>query len=1049
MLVNTEYWQEEGRRFEKLGYYTESPKGTSAYREYWVEQHRRCLEGYMGIPGTYYFYLNFYPILAKDEVTGRKMRKLPRILDIDLEYFKIVEQARQEKKGVIMLKPRRTGFSFKNSSLCVHEYNFYKDSKCIIGAYMSELSKYTMQMALEGLNFLDKNTAWVKPRNPDTRDHVKARHQVTIDGVTTWRGYNSEIFTLTFKDNPFASVGKSANIFLFEEAGTFDNLINSYNIAEPCWKDGSDMIGIPIIFGTGGDMEGGTRDFAEMYYNPDKYNLLAFENIWEENKGATCGWFVPATRGNLGSYKGKALVDKNGNSQQELALDYIKHFRDTKNNGDPKAIRDAITQYPLTPSEAFLRNRGSFFPTAELQEHLSMVETNKHMYNAGVTVELVMDSGANVIAKPNNDLHAIVDFPLKGDDVKDGAVVIWEEPYKDSKGVIPYGLYIAGCLTPGEKVLTDKGLMCIEDVTLDDKLINKDGKIVDIINLQRYFKENEDIYELSVANTFRTTTFTQEHPIYVSDNILRSDKTINEDLFNFNYVTIKDVKEGQWIKYPNVYKFKNDFDISTLWFSDNGDYYLYNEDFWWFVGLVLGDGWCESNGQRICASFNITDSYYINKYKAIINNLFKRQVQERVRGNCVELSFCHNKLNTFITDNFGKYAHGKYIPEWAKRINDNLKVQLVLGYLASDGCVLKTKTGYFSTEFVSINLELLESIQDILFSIGIISGLSKMRNASEHLFRGKLLKTKVCYHLRLSEHDTILLKQLSNIEDFKLSKVDLNNLTPRRRRPKTGCFISNCGNYIYFKIKNINKSKYTGIVYNFECETHTFMCHHINTHNCDPVDQDKAESSTSLGSIFIYKTFVSASKTHNIIVAEYTGRREKADDFYEICRRLLLYYNAKCLYENQLKGLKGYFEMKQSLHLLYEQPQILKDIVKNSKVQRGYGIHMNRGTNGSSGIKDQCELYLKQWLLEERIVDAETGEKVLNLQTILSIPLLKELINYDKEGNFDRVIAFMLCILQSKENHKIHVDEYVNRPPDQYWNDMGKFFKKNTLRYIN
>lgn len=41
---------------------------------------------------------------------------------------------------------------------------------------------------------------------------------------------------------------------------------------------------------------------------------------------------------------------------------------------------------------------------------------------------------------------------------------------------------------------------------------------------------------------------------------------------------------------------------------------------------------------------------------------------------------------------------------------------------------------------------------------------------------------------------------------------------------------------ILIKIENIEKSSYTGIVYNFECETHTFMCRNILTHNCDPLN---------------------------------------------------------------------------------------------------------------------------------------------------------------------------------------------------------------------
>ena len=69
-----------------------------------------------------------------------------------------------------------------------------------------------------------------------------------------------------------------------------------------------------------------------------------------------------------------------------------------------------------------------------------------------------------------------------------------------------------------------------------------------------------------------------------------------------------------------------------------------------------------------------------------------------------------------------------------------------------------------------------------------------------------------------------------------------------------------------------------------------------------------------------------------------------------------------------------------------EQPGILKDIVPNSKVHRGYGIHM------SDPIKRQAEIYLRDWLLEKR-ADRQDGEDMLNLHTLYSIPLIKELIS--------------------------------------------------------
>jgi hypothetical protein len=193
----------------------------------------------------------------------------------------------------------------------------------------------------------------------------------------------------------------------------------------------------------------------------------------------------------------------------------------------------------------------------------------------------------------------------------------------------------------------------------------------------------------------------------------------------------------------------------------------------------------------------------------------------------------------------------------------------------------------------------------------------------------------------------------------------------------------------------------------------------------DPYDQDKSESG-SLGSAIVYKRFYRADKTHDIIVAEYTSRPNTAEDFYEVCRKLCIYYQAKALYENQLKGLKVYFEQKNSLMYLSEQPSIIKDIIKDSKVQRGYGIHMNRGSGSATGIKDQCELYLKKWLYEEVVADPESGLKIMRYQTIKSIPLLKELIAYDREINTDRCIAIMLCILQTHELHRIHVQELSN-----------------------
>lgn len=190
----------------------------------------------------------------------------------------------------------------------------------------------------------------------------------------------------------------------------------------------------------------------------------------------------------------------------------------------------------------------------------------------------------------------------------------------------------------------------------------------------------------------------------------------------------------------------------------------------------------------------------------------------------------------------------------------------------------------------------------------------------------------------------------------------------------------------------------------------------------DPYDQDKAENSVSFGSFFIYKRFISADQTYHIPVAEYTARPEFANDFYEQCRRLLEYYNAKALYENQNPGLKKYFETKFCTHLLHTQPNIIKSISPNSNVNRQYGIHM------SKPIKEELEIMLRDWL------KTELEDGIMQLTKICSIPLLKELIAYDGERNTDRVIAFGLCILQDTEMFRVRAQEKKEIKRDSFFN---------------
>lgn len=176
----------------------------------------------------------------------------------------------------------------------------------------------------------------------------------------------------------------------------------------------------------------------------------------------------------------------------------------------------------------------------------------------------------------------------------------------------------------------------------------------------------------------------------------------------------------------------------------------------------------------------------------------------------------------------------------------------------------------------------------------------------------------------------------------------------------------------------------------------------------DPYDHDQS-GTNSLGSCFVYKRFQNFETGSNVIVAEYTGRPKTAEMFYENVRKLAVYYNARIMYENQNKGLFSYFSNKHCDWMLADQPSILKDIVSNSKVERGKGSHV------SKEIKLWGEGKIKEELEEER------GNGDLGLNHIYSEPLLEELIAYNDKGNFDRVMAFMQIMIFKEQLYNLQV----------------------------
>jgi len=504
--INTEVFQEAGNHFMKYGTYCSDPWGSPDWFTFWTEERDRCINGYqtggVRVTGHHYFYLNYTQIkvaIASGGKSARKIIKFPDFWDGDYNYFWSLEIAKngvanegslvtsasekdvinalaeQDQKGamikaienlqlqikpderdiygakhMIVGKSRRKGYSYKNGGICANIYNTTPNALTIIGAFEKKFlyPKGTMGMTSDYINFLNKNTAWVMPRDVvDKQDHRKASYVTTKNGVKIEKGYMSEVMALTFKDNPDAARGKDADLILLEEAGAFPNLKSAYSATQPGLTAGDYITGQMVIFGTGGDMEGGTADFADMFERPGAFGLMRFEDIWSEDSENTgsVGFFHPVNWNMEGYYDKKGNSDEEGAKQAELAT--RQNILD--NNGSISEIQRRVQEYPLNPAEAFLSISTNNFPVIDLRKQLERIKSDS-LYLAkatpvkleetknGVTAVPILDGTANPIYRKKPDNLSLEGCPVvyeyPAEDAPRDAYKIGYDPYRQEKG---------------------------------------------------------------------------------------------------------------------------------------------------------------------------------------------------------------------------------------------------------------------------------------------------------------------------------------------------------------------------------------------------------------------------------------------------------------------------------------------------------------------------------------------------------------------------------------------------------------------------------------
>ncbi|NBW33707.1 MAG: hypothetical protein EBR30_01480, partial [Cytophagia bacterium] len=295
------------------------------------------------------------------------------------------------------------------------------------------------------------------------------------------------------------------------------------------------------------------------------------------------------------------------------------------------------------------------------------------------------------------------------------------------------------------------------------------------------------------------------------------------------------------------------------------------------------------------------------------------------------------------------------------------------------------------------------------------SNLERLKKAGD---RVAYLKEKMYYPL---EVDDIFLNEDTNIFDIEAAKRQKARLLAQERTG-TPVILFHDGEKIAheftdkqpitnFPLKSSDLKDAPVVVYEFPLENPPYG---LYVAGVDPYRQGQAAYSTSLGSVYIYKRMhdITGEKYQDMFVASYCARPDKKETWEEQARLLIKYYNARTLCENDDISFIEYMKSKGDAHYLEKQPEWLKEVVPGTTVKRDYGVHRS-----AEKIRDYLHNCLKKYMeavvYEEKDDDGNIVKQTTGVSKIFDPVLLEEIIQYNDQGNFDRIVAAELAIAQA------------------------------------
>lgn len=1051
ILEDMDYFRPAAIYFQKNGCYTKlrpNSNPNSEYGKWCMEEARRCREGYVResdgewIPGDYYFFLNYCPMqLVKKE--DKKSKKGKRVFDFpkvwEGHYLKAhaLQQAREQGHHYAELASRSKGKSFYAAAMLAKRFVLGESkevNKKVVSYITADDRKYltggdqTLDKFQFDVDWIANNMQWPSKRLINSLSNMQwIMGYKDIDSGTNQGTLNS-VIGVTSKDDPQKLRGTRGVLYAIEEMGTFSALLDLIGNLRPSVEEGEDVFGTIVAYGC---VCAGTIVY-DKYLHPIKIEdvdkgtkLLGYDgNTFTEEH---ISWKQPE------AYKECVRISTEKNNILKCSIDHPvlvlnknKFNHTTKTCSFYKANELKVGDTLIMP-----RKLGCFGDAHEPDAFLlgALYGDGNYSTNSCVSLSITTEEeyeyynnkyniSISKFSKGNN-LYAQIYFrnlhPLL-------AKYKMDKQGKEKKQ-FPYNIFEwdkeSLCAFLGGYFSANGNVEIVKKKHRSIKLTCKYKEPLDIVKTlllkfgitAHVYKEpkKSSVLKSKVNNRVSIMPATVCYVLYISnakdvctfrDNIKLLVKTKQERLDS--YIPTKGKGIGNNIKFV---------------LRDNGKGKFFENKEFNDVQFVTIKNIENIGVQRIYNMTADTTHTYISNGFISSNTAGDK---ESDFTSAQEIVYNPEGYNFIAFDNVfdilgqGKRKFAFFFPGYLNMANhySDDGVSDVTGALLA---ILKDR--YWTKYHISNPAALTKRIAEIP-----VTPQEAMLRTRGNLFPVTQLND------RLNELDN----NPNSFDDVYIGRLVQDKTGTVKFVPTDDTPIRD------FPTKD-NKEKGAIEIYEMpqkDAKGNVFQGRYILGH--DPVDNDAADT-MSLTSTFVLDLFTDR------IVAEYTGRQDFADDNFEIVRLLCLFYNGKCLFESNKKGIFAYFSTRRCLHLLADTPEYLKD--KQIIKEIGYGNN-SKGVNATKPVNDYANALLRDWFLKPVPVTKkdENGEEyettVPNLAFVKSRALLKEAVMFNPEINVDRIRAMGMVMLyrgQFIDLYEGDMSRAVEEVEDPAWEDA--YFK--------